>query len=366
MLKPEGPRVVYLLGAGASVNALPVVRDMPDAFRSQDVWLRHFMGAKLDVGASTRYFKYLNELAKKSHSYGTVDTYARALLLKRDLKGVNELKLHLAMFFLLEQAIENKNWLRDTHIIPPPPIPYQRQQRIDTRYFGWLALLLDNKGVMCPRVNVLSWNYDLQLEHALAQYWDARDLQDVHNRADCGIYPSPTGPNDKPQKLPFLTHLNGVAGHLQRPREQGVCLYRQLNGTDPQGYINWLFARYAEYDKKEETMLWGMQDSFNFAWEPKDVSATAQEIARDALATADIFVVIGYSFPSFNRTVDGPLLKAFIDGTTGRPPRRIHIQSPSLTEESFRHMFSLVRSSTFEVKVDSYTDQFYIPPELFT
>lgn len=356
----QGKHVVYWIGAGASAQALPVVNEMPAAFRSQQVWVRNLMKDRLEAYFFKDYVEKLYAYALLCERFGTIDTYARSLFILKKREELSELKLHLALFFLLEQAVERRSYQR---VQVPAPDIYEKKEQIDTRYMTWLAQLLDSEGLIKPCVQVLSWNYDLQLEHAVGVYRGLEDLSEVHDTAAFWFYPDPEQLDMGGFTRPAVIHLNGIAGQAMGSRG-ARALYRGLVAADPEAYILDLFKHYAEVRKGNARALRAMDRTFCFAWEENSITEKGVSFACDAMERADVLVIIGYSFPAFNRTIDMRLMHAFIPRNTVNKDKRIHFQSRSHTEASFGHIFGISQEST-NIKVDSYVDQFYLPPELF-
>lgn len=358
MIPPGGRKVVYLLGAGASFNALPVVGEMPEAFHRQPIWLRNALGGSLYTNILRRYTTELELLAGHAANHGSIDTYARALMLLGEGDKLASLKLHLSMFFLLEQAVER----RSLHEPVTGGAPGKRD-RIDVRYMPWLALLLNDQGTLSPRVTVITWNYDLQLEHAIAMYRGYTSLTDVHDPTDFWVYPAPERWDAKAATNPSVVHLNGIAGQaIFGSGARG--LYRDLTKGDAKAYIEQLFELYQEHDQREQGMLRAMNRTFQFAWEKESIAQLGRSYATEAMKAAEVLIVIGYSFPAFNRAVDHELIKAFLPDHQMKARKRIHIQNPHMSADTFRHLFSLEPDKP-RVTTDSETGQFYIPPELF-
>jgi hypothetical protein len=63
MIKEDGIKVVYWLGAGASYNALPIIGEMADAFRSQHIWVRKTAAKETSEPAMSSYFANVPEVA---------------------------------------------------------------------------------------------------------------------------------------------------------------------------------------------------------------------------------------------------------------------------------------------------------------
>lgn len=361
MIATNFTKVVYWLGAGASCQALPIVGEMPNAFRNQPYWVLNVYPKAQGAPWFNRYREQMGKYAVAAEKYGTIDTYARSLFLLKKHDELADLKLHLSMYFLIEQAVETKTYRQGNQ----PPNEYSKPDQIDKRYMTWLAQVLDNDAVIHPRVRIISWNYDLQVEHAIGLYHGLSNLSKVHEAERFGVYPALEHSDDKPMDKPALIHLNGIAGQAVI-NNSTKALYDELISGNPEDYLKHLFERYDGYNTRERTMLHAMSDTFNFAWEDNKKSKTGIELAKKSFQNARVLVIIGYSFPAFNRTIDMALVKSFIDETKSSRSGRIHIQSPNMTAENFRHLFGITSSTHPAISTDSDVTQFYLPPELFS
>jgi hypothetical protein len=353
MLSEKGPRVVYWLGAGASANALPTVKAMPQALSHQADQIRRIYGPDDQIRDELNaYEKKLKELAALSISYGSLDTYARSLYLHEDKADeLAELKLHLSMYFILAPVVVHA---------PPPVIlgmeEYRTAYDLDPRYMGWLAVLLNNDLGLNPRVKVISWNYDFQVELALARYSLPGALDQVHERYN--IYPS-TGYHKIDEGNFFLAHLNGIAGQEKRGSSFHPW-YRSHVGFFPD-WITGLFKVYGKADHIGQKMRVGFEDRLTFAWEAKPVAEGAIRMGEAALREAEVLVIIGYSFPAFNRLIDKRLIAAFDDGPK---PKRLILQNRNATRDGFLNLFD-VDQNRLSISLDTNPDQFHLPNELF-
>jgi hypothetical protein len=138
--------ITYLLGAGASCGALPVVSDMENKITLTIDWLND-MRYNFNVLQESRFQKIINDLGflrdncdtKKNFS---IDTYAKKLKLSGEDKTYNRVRNALSLYFTIEQK----------HYSP------------DIRYDNFWASILKSKLELPNNIRVLSWNYDFQLE----------------------------------------------------------------------------------------------------------------------------------------------------------------------------------------------------------
>jgi hypothetical protein len=353
MLSDCGVQIVYWLGAGASAKALPVVSEMPEALRTQCRRIAHVADGGINYpDALRRYDAKLHNLAELSIAYGSLDTYARSLYLLEKRELLADLKLHLSLFFYLETLILPGN--------QPQYIGYTGYNKgydVDPRYMGWFALLLNDGLKMNARVKVISWNYDCQVELALARYCDAGGVAQMHDKYS--IHPT-TGDEQIGAQNFFLTHLNGIAGQEKRG-DKYYPWYNSLAGFYPDK-LNAAFALYDVEGSKWTTMQQGFIDRMTFAWEKNETAGTAIDLAEAALRSADVLVVIGYSFPAFNRLIDDCLLGVF--SRSGTTIRKLVIQHPTMQEEHIKNMFDLDWDN-IKLVMDANCDQFHLPNELF-
>ena len=106
----------------------------------------------------------------------------------------------------------------------------------------------------------------------------------------------------------------------------------------------------------------GFVERMTFAWERSTVAQQSIALAELALKEADVLVVIGYSFPAFNRLIDQSLMDIF--SSSGTEQRKLVIQNPSMHASDIRNMFELDWGN-ISLVMDSNRDQFHLPNELF-
>ena len=158
--------ITYLLGAGASYNALPIVEKIPDrlkafanAFKINDFEFTIKNEQKSNIAEKhlfrfntieeqrneyikiKRFYEDIIWLKDESSRHSSVDTFAKKLFLQGQKQSLKKLKFILSCFFIYEQTLQ-----------------------FDKRYDSFYASILDNISTLPNNLKILSWNYDSQLE----------------------------------------------------------------------------------------------------------------------------------------------------------------------------------------------------------
>jgi hypothetical protein len=205
-------KVTYLLGAGASCNALPMVKNFVEkilafknkvltpaverAYRGQGGTLpkNHVLFPRGDFAKSL--IQSLEWLGKEAQRHASVDTYAKKLFIRNDEKAQRELsklKATLSCYLLLEQSLNP----------------------VDKRYDSFFASILTSKSPAIPlfpeAINIVNWNYDTQLEKSFKEFCEDLDY----------VYEVITN-------APNIIRLNGLCGMPDKPEMRNLC-YADFN-----------------------------------------------------------------------------------------------------------------------------------------
>lgn len=333
----EVPHVTYLLGAGASAATMPVVSGMRGVihywlevvsndrfYRSFDFWPIEENDFNLERQKLIEDFKWALDVESK---HMTIDTYAKKLYLQFDINSLNRLKAVLSSMFLMHQF----------------------QKRPDPRYESFFtSLLQDSLKRFPPQVKVLTWNYDSQMELAY------RDLTTGIKHS-----PLPLEVTSKPHQHWIdaesfnVIRLNGSTAWKGRdyPRRQ-VYDDDILGNDDIEMFSKVLDLHSAIRDGFAESEL-------SFAWEQsnKNQQGFLQRVS-EAVSKTEILVIIGYSFPFFNRKVDRQICGSM------SALRKIYVQDKNPELPISR--FYAVRPDIHSSAVVPYTElsEFLLPPEL--
>lgn len=194
-------------------------------------------------------------------------------------------------------------------------------------------------------ISVISWNYDSQFELAYKNYssynlpiYDKLGENSMPNNQDCGL----------------IFKLNGSANFGDFNMVDYILNHRE---KDVHPLIQ-LIEYYGHLEADTKELGFEFHSHLSFAWEStkrqKEMITTINQITSDTEAV----VVIGYSFPYFNREIDRAIFSKVPTLKT------IYIQDPN--PESVEPSLRAVLDENRNVKIEYQKDctQFYLPREL--
>lgn len=343
-------RVVYLLGAGASYGKrseiihrtmdgiyptgkysiderMPVVNEIN---REIDMLVKSLK--EIDSNYQTEgnlvgnFIKDLVWLKKEAERHMTIDTLAKQLFLKENHTEFDRLKRILSAFFIMMQVI----------------------YPADKRYDAFLANVLTYPAKRIPDdITILAWNYDSQIEIAYRAYNPT------------------TNPSEKYWK--DVRKQLCIAESHDFDTSNGK-IYK-LNGSAMLDYYG-SFTRIGNpYTSNRKEFVSELSWIYNtpttdcylrFAWEIEDDCRYLKEVFTQ-IQDAEVLVVIGYTFPYFNRKIDRVLFNNMPE------LRKIYIQDP-MAERVSQNMIPVLSSFQLEGDIPIIllkdVDQFYLPSEL--
>jgi hypothetical protein len=332
--------VAYLLGAGASAECIPVVNgmaeDMPKIIQELDPYFPtgknqsdpvHILRQDHFVPI-TKIFKHLSYICKTHFS---IDTYAKKLYLK-DKGEFKQLKLDLCLYFTLRQLIKTP----------------------DKRYDNFFASIINERGKLPRKIKILSWNYDFQLESTFANFSDATSIGKSNQMLGV-ISPNSCSTASTLEDRFNVIKFNGSAKFNLNDFDDFLITDSQTE--DKQRLIHGAVAKY--FELKES--LSDLNIDLKFAWEQENDTSLFDCINGD-LSRIQVLVVIGYSFPFFNRQVDSLIFKKMPS------LKKIYIQDPNPegiqeTMSEFVEFWEGTKDS-IEVVLKRNTNQFVFPIEL--
>jgi len=320
-------QITYLLGAGASAEALPLIKNstvkgilsLPQELES---FVEKHTSSLLsnNLGWDSMEIERLKDIVSKCIEFGTPDLYAKFLLETGDSNTYELLKSLLSFYFKYKQEIDKS---------------------FDFRALTFLTTISEKKKLP-SNIRVISWNYDFQIEIA------AEKLKPVNSKVFWKIRNFTCWPNDRDGEerhtgQPFLLHLNGVAG----------LTHSESNFYDK---VEHHFSFKAT--KNKEHLI-------SFAWEDEDSSNKnifinqRVTIAREIAAKTEILVIVGYSFPFFNRKIDQEIFKSMKTSL-----QKIYFQDPINDGAQLKTQFDLSEKASENIEHISQVDNYHIPYEL--
>ena len=363
-------KVVYLLGAGASrgtrdydgkslsreeiendnnhiLTGIPLVNEIPQRLRyvinllsstdfpnHEDKIMRsNANGGTFFTDAKKILIKDLQWLADETARHATIDTFAKKLYLTSAHTQFDKVKKLLTVFFIVEQYLN----------------------KADGRYDTFLANVLTENRRIPDDIAILTWNYDSQFEIAYREY----NQGSICYPSEIGVCSEYNTDEGEIENIPSkIFKLNGSAS------------FRQFGSVGAKCDNSCQDIEYLFIDKILENYLKPSNNSMlSFAWDNNlkgtERSKWFHDTLTKELSGATTLVVIGYTFPYFNREVDRELFKKMF------ALEHIYIQDPNaaLLKNNILPVLSDVQKSVAKRLQDKITtitncDQFYLPPEL--
>ena len=278
-----------------------------------------------------KLIKDLQWLLDYESKHSSVDTFARKLSIIGDHQNLKKLKVVLSVFFTFEQIIKQP----------------------DKRYDSFFASLYNEDNELPKNVRILSWNYDSQFELSYLQY--SREINTSNIQVALNISYK-YGNNHERDKF-GIYKLNGITG-LRRHNSYEFVHYGYTNNLNVEfdiNIVNEIIRSYTvgKFSKKNIPL-------FSFAWETDSNKKSIIEIAREATEDSIALVVIGYSFPVFNRNTDREIIGAM------KNLKRVYFQAPDaeILIERFKAIKNDIKEKDIELIPKYDLEQFVIPYEL--
>ena len=342
-------KTIYYLGAGASygkrdkdnkiIEGIPVVAEIPEQFAlfrsfienaevptdGEIVFHQAYTQTAPNIESERRDMLYdIDQLIKGIQEHATIDTYARKLYLTGRTREFQKLKSVLCAFFVWTQL----------------------EYKPDGRYDTFLANVLEEGNLSLPKdISIISWNYDDQIEIAYKAY-------------------NPNG-----RLAIFEKNIKGEWPHMPN---NGVVI--KINGSAT--FENKSTSRHIKEDAKNmpaalqviefyhntqvDVSQFGLdlKTHLSFAWENSSNKGKMDDTLAKTTEDTEYVVVIGYSFPFFNRTTDKAIFSRM------KNLKKIYVQDihADAVVQSIRAVLPSERK--IGIKPIRECGQFYLPEEL--
>lgn len=378
--------ITYILGAGASANAIPTINEINSRLTQFRELINSYILDKTRNPvtnnlplAAHELLADLDWLIINTNKHFTIDTFARKLFaISSRHKELRILKKVLSTYFVYEQVIISRNALlrkdrNGENIFKQIP---------DKRYDNLISTLIEdeiNNTNLFGNIKVLSWNYDSQFEYAFKEFWDLNYLHETHQMLQ--VIPGKwifemSGKREVDLNKFSLIHLNGLAGFKSIIGSNSATLIDKFASYIPPDdeLLFELICFYAEITYNLNENIESATQYFNYSWEIQSKEHSfASPFVSSALSNAlriaeitEILVVIGYSFPLFNRSTDNSIISKMKKLT------KIYIQDfyPEKIKDIMINSFSPLQEKTYDgySKIDfvlsNNVDQFVLPYEI--
>lgn len=303
--------VTYLLGAGASYNALPVVDELDTQIGILVGVLELIRDGRSIQNSKLIYenFRILSELENRSllenaidnlkilrtgcRSHLSIDTYLKMLFLTKNSQ-YEKMKSTIVLFFCLQQCLHV--YMKDFNKAEA------KQDIVDKRYDAFFASILQNSFDKFPNnIKILSWNYDNQFEKAYYKY-----LQHASSKSTIDELLNIYHKNEKEKdfkSIKFAIYkLNGSASYFNSENNK---LISQINTKNESVHVS-LKRILNEYNNCNSSD--SIKPAISFAWDEPEETRRMLEDIKFSIVNTDILVLIGYSMPFFNRNIDKEIL----------------------------------------------------------
>lgn len=334
--------ITYLFGAGASREALPIVNEIPSRLKfvielleANEIKISHSetiddVPGKTQLELLEQLIEDLKWVLEKSENHASVDTFAKKLYIKSQWRELKRLKLAFSIYLIIEQTINP----------------------CDKRYDSFLASILNSDGEFPNHLRILSWNYDFQFEKSFSEYSDQPDI--FSNQARLKIINKYSNPRHNYENSFSMFKLNGTSTILENGRSH-YFFFENFENKVSKGILQTILRNYGVIKAQDSRFSSGL----SFAWEDSfDKDRDIIKIAKTGTTETEVLVVIGYSFPFFNREIDRDLIKNMTK------LKKVYFQSPDA--ESIKERFWAIRGDIPSENLKSRFDvvQFLLPDEM--
>lgn len=301
-------QVTYYIGAGASIGAIPAYASFTNHFITFLKNLIQLVENYNDEDYRKRKVSALitDLLVEIVAEPGlTLDVFGRRLY-RRNQKSLDYhfFKVLLNLYILSEQ-------LSFTDELAAHELVHNKTN-IDARYEHFLSQAIGESGTISSNINFISWNYDSQFELAYSRIYKTT-FQDSQSYLQ--IFPSASGftiPDGS-----CVLKLNGSTNLYLDERKRNMFkifdLYNEKFNGSTIGAFYQVLVQNSEQVKTDFYLF--------FAWESgNEFEKKILTRAKSILEHTEELIVIGYSFPEYNRSIDKEIL------SNAKKLKKIYIQ----------------------------------------
>jgi len=277
-------------------------------------------------------------LIEESKFHASIDTFAKKLYLTSQKSNLKKLKALIDFFLTI----------------------WQFYYGVDKRYDAFIASILSGgfgSPIKLPtNIQLLTWNYDFQFELALSNFFMDYSLENIDEVIR--IMPGNNITRKGNTLHSFtLSKLNGTAlgrvenGSYNKTNIRHNNFGPKLTDSDKTGLIKECLINYHYNTEKEN-----IESSISFAWENNPISKSIRDFSFKLVQHTSILVIIGYSFPTFNREIDRTLLSNMT------ALKKVYIQSEENSVSSIIQKFKALKPRHV-IEPNTAINEFLVPVE---
>jgi hypothetical protein len=339
--------LTYLIGAGASKNALPLDDDLMSVLRDLTSKGKEFPKDAITqtyLQSFETRFKNVVELASQEKS---IDTLAK--IHQYDSEMFYNIKNLLWSYFSIAAGRNN----------------------LDYRYKNLLMKVQDglaNRFKLKENVSFITWNYDLQIAEAIASIdkidiWKVAEKYYTYPGYEL-LNPDLINRNSNP-KLFKLVHLNGCAGFYRRLPDNNYTHWCGCDISDPNQYNK--FINLVEQNLYTNTInSTSNRNSISFAFENNHIKEQSLKYSKQIASETTHLVIIGYSLPDFNKAIDCEILNEM------KSLKYVCIQNPH-AEKLKTKLLSMSTNIGYKYEIEGLNfqlesddmNEFHLPADIF-
>lgn len=218
----------------------------------------------------------------------------------------------------------------------------QTEHKPDNRYDTFLANVLETQTLNLPSdISIISWNYDSQIELVFKAY-RRNPILTIIEKNIVGEWPS------LPQSGRIFK-VNGSATFSDLSSLSSIEQYKNSSVAVQ------LMLYYGNLKVDTSSMGFQFRTHLSFAWENAPNQENMMNSIKVTTKDTEQVVVIGYSFPFFNRETDREIFRSMLS------LKKVYIQdiNPHAVKESIQAVLPVGRQ--IEVVPISNCEQFYLP-----
>lgn len=297
--------ITYLLGAGASYHSLPLLATMSERMKAYSSFLKLALKkGEIKNDFAHKFILELDHLLIAEKQSTSIDAYAKELSNSNNHLKLLHLKAILSSYLIFEQLVKPEDFKifldEDQSIAIPDSTLEMIKNPIDKRYRTFWAEYTDQSKKLPKNIKIISWNYDMQLEFSFSRF-SQYSLEMVQQELQ--IFPSEQ--KEIRTDCFCVLKLNGTAGLLDT---SGSSRFSNLFDLSKHHLTPTNLSYLIDLLKNNYFRSFS-NPVFAFAWENEGFTNKARSMAKEILSETEILVIIGYSFPSFNWSVDQEIFR---------------------------------------------------------